>query len=270
MDAPRFMTITLKAMDRPLFLTIAALTASFRQLRKTPEWKRHVRGGVYVIEITRNAKTGLWHAHIHVICDGVFWSQRDLSALWLRVTGDSPVVDIRAVHSRSSIANYVAKYVSKPTDMPEWPDAALREFADAMHGQRMVHTFGESYAEDVEEPNAGEKKVLAEPLVPVSRVIHWKFRGDAYAAFALEVLSRESRPVRKVLGRHAHTSVLSLPPVNETEHERLVLALRQLRLMMPDDKPAPRCHWDTNAPPPAPVLAQQLDLWWIASDAERV
>lgn len=266
MDAPRFLTFTLKAMDRPLFLTITALTASFRQLRKTPEWKRHVRGGVYVIEVTRGEKGTHWHAHVHVICDGTFWQQKNMSEVWLRVTGDSRVVDIRAVHSRTSIANYVAKYVAKPTGQAEWSDAELCEFAGAMHGQRMVHTFGDSYAEEVEEPNAGEVKVLAEQLCTTNKLLHLDFKGDAYGVYAVQLLARSNYHVRTTLGNRTPPRTLGLPQLEPWEIERLVYCLRWVRMSNPDDAPSPICHWDMKTASTRDLPPAQLVLTWTPFD----
>jgi hypothetical protein len=268
MDAPRFLTLTLKAIDRPLFLTIAALTASFRVLRQTTEWNRHVNGGVYVIEITRNAETECWHAHIHVIFDGSYWAQKDISQVWLRVTGDSPIVDVRAVHSRTSAANYVAKYVAKPTGMDTWPAAALCEYADAMHGRRMVHTFGDSYSVEVEPENAGEVKVLAEPLCTTNKVLHMNFKGDAYGVYATQLLARSNFHIRATLGSKAPPRSLGLPPLEDWEHERLVFALRWIKNAMPDDPPAPCCHWDMNAANTRNLTPAQMVLTWTPFDTD--
>jgi hypothetical protein len=263
MDAPRFMTLTLKAQDRPLFLTIAALTASFKVLRETTEWKRHVRGGVYVIEVTRGADGRHWHAHIHVLCDGEFWHQRDLSRVWLRVTGNSPIVDIRAVHSRAAAASYVAKYVAKPTGQKEWSDAELCEFADAMHGRRMVHTFGTSYAEEIEPTHPGETKVKAEPLCTVNRVHVLAARGDAYARLARELL----RAHRGLLGRLASgarpVEGPSLPPPTEFDVERLVHCLRHCGTMDPRATLAQETHWDVASRNAHYFAHRQHAFWWV-------
>jgi hypothetical protein len=146
MDCVRFITLTQAHKDRPLFLSIAAIAASFRALRAKDAWKRHVKGGVYAMEIVFSRQTRMWHVHLHILADGVFWSQKELSDLWGEVTGDSYICDIRLVGSRRAAAAYIAKYVAKPMDVHEWPDEKVCEYADALHGKRMVHTFGKSYA----------------------------------------------------------------------------------------------------------------------------
>ena len=225
MNSPRFLTLTLKAVDRPLFLTIAALTASFRVLRETTEWNRHVRGGVYVIEVTRNAETGCWHAHLHIIFDGEFWHQRDISRVWLSVTGDSPICDVRAIFDRKAAANYVAKYVSKPTDQANWPPPALREFAVDMHGRRMIHTFGECYALDVEAAHPEEQCIKAEPLVSANKVVHAAKAGCAYGRYAIELMSRCGGWIRDAIGTAAfpRTTAAAAPSPNSAVATMLAL-----------------------------------------------
>lgn len=263
MNSPRFLTLTLKSVDRPLFLTIAALAASFRVLRETTEWRRHVSGGVYVIEITRNAETECWHAHLHVIFDGQFWNQRDISRVWLRVTGDSPICDVRAIFDRKAAANYVAKYVSKPTDQANWPPSALREFAADMHGRRMLHTFGACYAEDVEDAHPEEQCIQAEPLVSANKVVHAARRGCAYARYAVELLSRCGGWLRDAIGPAAYPRTTAAAAPSDWEHERLVYCLRAIGRAEPDDKPARSTHWDDAAATERAYARRQLTWTWV-------
>jgi hypothetical protein len=260
------MTLTLRAVDRPLFLTIAALTASFKVLRETTEWRRHVRGGVYVLEVTRGADGRHWHAHVHVICDGQYWAQRDISRVWLRVTGDSPIVDIRAVHSRASAAAYVAKYVSKPTGQSEWDPAELCEFADAMHGRRMVHTFGASYAEELEPENAGEVKVRAEPLCTVNRVLVLAHRGDAYALLARELLAQAGGLVARLAAPQRPDVLRVVIPPTELDHERLVYCLRELASRSPDTPRRAQTHWDLEDEKARVFSERQHAFWWVHAE----
>jgi len=244
MNSPRMLTLTLKHVDRPLFLTIAAVSASFRELRKTTEWKRHVLGGVYVFEVTRNAETQMWHAHVHVIFDGNFWHQRDISKVWKRVTGDSKIVDVRAVHSRAAAANYVAKYVSKPTNQAAWTNAELCEFADALHGKRMLHTFGACYAEEVEPPTPGTKSVPAEPLLSANRLVWAANRGHAYARTAVELLNRCNGWLRNVLGAAFKPAGAVRVPLEPWEHERLLTCLRTVATDAADAPPTIHTRWE--------------------------
>ncbi len=261
------LTLTLKHVDRPLFLTLAALAASFRELRKTTEWRRHVAGGVYVIEVTRNTQTKTWHAHVHVIFDGEFWAQRDIVKVWRRVTGDSEIVDVRAVHSRSSAANYVAKYVAKPTDQANWPAAALCEFADALHGKRMLHTFGACYAEQVEPETPGTKSEPAEPLLSANRLVWAANRGHAYARTAVELLNRCNGWLRNALGPAATPARIVRVPLEPWENERLLICLRAVATDDANAEPPAKTHWETHAAAEHAHARRQLQIFDVATPA---
>lgn len=85
-----------------------------------------------------------WHVHCHILAEGKFIDTNDLSREWHAVTGDSPVVDIRAVESVEKAAGYIAKYGSKPCDRSViFQPSRLIEAIEAMHGARTCTTFGE-------------------------------------------------------------------------------------------------------------------------------
>lgn len=55
-------------------------------------------GCVFALEVAPPSSTGAGGmVHVHVLVYGHYWPQADLSARWHRITGDSHVVDIRAV-----------------------------------------------------------------------------------------------------------------------------------------------------------------------------
>jgi hypothetical protein len=58
----------------------------------------HVAGGIAVEEVTRNARTGEWHPHLHLVIDSALPEavlQGKLAELWAAVTGDSHIIDGR-------------------------------------------------------------------------------------------------------------------------------------------------------------------------------
>lgn len=182
MDSPRFVTLTIRSDGRPLKDMLQRLRDGWRRLRQTELWRRRVRGGVYVIETTYNLRTGDWHPHIHAVVDGTYIAQRQLSAQWLQATGDSPIVDIRAVRSRKAVARYVAKYVAKGVAIAEWPTEAIAEYADAMHGARLVHTFGSLHG--VRLIDDGDTRITHDErtATPLSVLLRRLREGDARAA----------------------------------------------------------------------------------------
>lgn len=85
-----------------------------------------------------------WHVHCHIIAEGTWMDSAELSAEWHAVTGDSPVVDIRAVKDIETASAYIAKYGSKPCDRSViFQPSRLIEAIEAMHGSRTCTTFGE-------------------------------------------------------------------------------------------------------------------------------
>lgn len=200
MNAARFMTLTLKHRQASLSGELVRLASAFKSLRKEPLWKERVVSGVYAIEVTRNAQTALWHVHLHVIVDGGFIAQPQLSALWLKATGDSAIVDIRAVHDRNRTAKYIAAYVSKPSEVKGWPDSAVREYAEALHGRRMVHTFGKLHGESID---PGEKDVENKGVKEICSLHRLRVRaslGNVDAERACEILARCGNMWRMSMG----------------------------------------------------------------------
>jgi len=191
MNAPRMITLTTRDDDRPLAGRMKEITDAVRRLRKVKAWKRHVRGGVMVWEVTFNAVKKTWHPHVHLIVDGDFWEQRLVRAEWCAQLGGDGGVHIQACHDRLRTARYLAKYLAKAAEVSTWPPEAIREFATAMHRQRLIATFGKSHAVNVdlaeEEP--------ARPQLPAYSISMTTFRaalrdGIGPARFAAPILAK--------------------------------------------------------------------------------
>lgn len=172
MDSPRFLTLTQATSNRPLKDSIKKIYADFRRLRQRKCWASHVRGGVAVLEITWS--NGGWHPHLHALLDGTYWPQDQIADQWQAVTGDSRIVDIRAIHSRTQATNYVAKYVSKGADPRALPDDQVAEFALAIAGVRTLQTFGASHAVKV----PADPKVESEASIIVHDFDLMHFGGE--------------------------------------------------------------------------------------------
>lgn len=139
----RFITLTLRHSDQPLLSQIKRLYAAFKKLRSMAFWKTSQRGGAACLEVKWNDKTRHWHPHIHVISEGEFIDKFELSRSWHSATGDSQIVDIRALKSGKDAAHYVAKYVSKGTSASVWnDDDAAQEWIASIKGVRTCLTFG--------------------------------------------------------------------------------------------------------------------------------
>jgi hypothetical protein len=119
--------------------------AGLQKLVRSAEFKRHVRGGVVSTEVARS-RFG-WGVHYHALIDCDYWAQEALSALWLRITGDSMVVWIKRVAPDAGPGGLedaieeVIKYPCKVAEVLD-DDAWVREYLGWAPGRRMFRAFG--------------------------------------------------------------------------------------------------------------------------------
>ena len=139
----RFLTLTLRSHGESLEEMLSRLYAGFRKLRASALWRDRVEGGIAFLEVTRGKQKDHWHPHLHVLLQGRFLPQNELAAVWLKVTGDSRVVDIRLVRSKARVIRYVAKYVTKTTSpsIHNQPNALI-EAIEALRSKRTIIPFG--------------------------------------------------------------------------------------------------------------------------------
>lgn len=139
----RFVTLTLKCQPVPLVDQLDRLTASFRRLRQRKWWISRVVGGAAFLEVKLGRDSHQWHVHLHILCEGTFLDQRELSAEWHAVTGDSYITDVRALVDARSRAGYVAKYATKPLDGSVVNSPVhLDEAVVGLRGRRLFQCFG--------------------------------------------------------------------------------------------------------------------------------
>jgi hypothetical protein len=155
MASPRSIVLTARSTSDPLPQQISAMRTAFKRLRTDKRWRALVHGGVYCVEVTWNARASTWHPHLHLIVDGNYFPQPLLSALWSKASGGSDIVWIKRADNRLSAAMELAAYIGKPPKVKEMNPAALRAYASATRGIRMLQTFGNcrsQKAEDSDEP----------------------------------------------------------------------------------------------------------------------
>ena len=120
-----------------------------RNRKNQPSVMHGVAGGVYSVELTHDEKTG-WHPHVHAIWlsatdPGTF----KLRSEWERITGDSFMCDVRAIHAEEQASDDIDphaggfaecfKYAMKPAEL----GADLLEHAyPHLMGRRLVGSFG--------------------------------------------------------------------------------------------------------------------------------
>jgi hypothetical protein len=139
----RFLTLTLKATGQSLAGKIDGLVSAFQALRRRAFWLKRCFGGVAFLELNYNEKNGEWHPHYHILVEGNYLPQQALKSLWYEITGDSFIVDIRAIRDASVATRYVTKYASKPLNHTflHIPDR-LDEAVESLKGRKLCLTFG--------------------------------------------------------------------------------------------------------------------------------
>lgn len=139
---PKFITLTLAHSDADLQFQIDSLYKFFRNLRRRPEFSKPVKGGVWFFQIKKSSKDGRWHPHLHMLVEGAYLPQSDLSAMWADITHGSRIVDIRAVKNVKKAADYVARYASAPCRLADLEFKDAVEVVDSLHGRRVCGTWG--------------------------------------------------------------------------------------------------------------------------------
>jgi len=139
---PKMITLTLKHSDDPLQLQIQRIYTCFQKLRKRAYFQRLITGGVWFFQLKFNHDTEQWHPHIHCLVAGKFLPHKRLQMLWHKITGDSYVVDIRAVKDVEGCSNEVARYATSPADITAVDLERAVEIYYATKGKRICGSWG--------------------------------------------------------------------------------------------------------------------------------
>lgn len=245
--ALRLITLTMAASAAPLHDRVVRLLACFKKLRAHAKWAARVRGGIYGIEVTRGKRGDHWHVHLHVVADGEFFPQPLLKSLWLEITGDSMIVDVRAVHDRAKAAKYIAAYVGKPPEMASWTGDQIREFAAAMHGQRLLQPFGSFHGVDPDADDAPEVEPPSVHIAHASTLRAAAAAGSIAADRATEIIARMSVKHALAAGveRTENAPIYSVP-VQEWEERFAVAVLWHLKSFWPSLPPETEAHFEPS------------------------
>lgn len=187
LDSPRLMTLTLKSSDRPLRDQVRHLTESLRTLRRTRAWRDRVRGGVWVMEVTWSQTRQQWHPHLHLLTEGSYYPQRELSRDWAAASGGSTICDVRACHSRRQAVIYLTQYLSKSQDASHVPTHRLGEWCLGMHGVRMAQTWGSLHGLALDAA-AEQSPADLEPVGSLSAIVEDADRGRQVACDLLDAI----------------------------------------------------------------------------------
>lgn len=189
-DSVRLITLTRKYTEQPLCTELELLQEAWQKLRRTKGWKTRVRGGLFVIEITRGSDGAIWHVHLHVLAEGSYYDQKQLTADWSAAVGSPSITDIRATHSRVQAASYVTKYVTKGADLKDWPEHTIVEYAVGVHRKRLFGTFGKWHRADVNSDADEEPKACPSTPVSMHLVLNAMEQGCLPVAETAKLLSR--------------------------------------------------------------------------------
>lgn len=139
---PKLMTLTLKHHDVPLLTQVHDLYRYFKQLRKRKDFKDIVVGGVWFFQIKLSKTDSNWHPHIHCVVDGKYMPRTLLRRMWIEITIDSMIVDIKSVKDPAGCALEVARYAAKPGPLKDLDLEHAVELVTTLHGQRICGTWG--------------------------------------------------------------------------------------------------------------------------------
>lgn len=205
----RFVTLTIRHTGQALPGQLTRLYRCFAKLRARAAWSRHVKGGGAFLEIKWVESSQSWHPHLHLVVEGRFFPQNLLKAEWHRVTGDSTVVDIRAIEDERRIAHYIVKYASKTVNDTFINRAdRLDQAVQALHRRRLCLTFGTWRGLQLtNSPNERDWEALGSLHDVCMRAIS----GDSEAAFAIEQVCG-SRAAEMLDAVH-----LAIPPPTATK-----------------------------------------------------
>jgi len=139
---PKMLTFTLKHSDDDLLVQINRIYKSFQKIRQRVFFKQNVTGGVWFFQLKQNPQTEQWHPHIHCLVDGKFINHNKLKELWLKITGDSFVVDVRPVKDLDNASTEVARYATSPADLTNMSLESAWDVFEATEGKRICGTWG--------------------------------------------------------------------------------------------------------------------------------
>jgi len=105
-------------------------------------FNKNAKTGVWFFQIKKSNIDGNWHPHLHVITGGGYIQQRMLSKEWQRITGESFIVDIRAIKDQAKASDYVARYASKTCNVNDFSLDELNEITDALKKHRVCGSWG--------------------------------------------------------------------------------------------------------------------------------
>jgi hypothetical protein len=185
----RFITLTLRSTTESCKDCLDSLYGAYAKLRRTKLWKGCVTGAAAFCELKWKPDTTRWHVHLHILAEGAYLPQSELSKAWLKATGTSWIVDVRLPSQQSQAARYVTKYASKPLDRSVLLDhGRLCEAMTAIAGRKTCMTSGSWRGLNLRESHDDTEWVT---LAPLSVIRHKAAAGDPEAEAIITSLRKD-------------------------------------------------------------------------------
>jgi Replication protein. len=162
MRKPKFMTLTWENVPILTSKVLDKIHKDVSNFLRRKGIKEHVRGGIYALEVTH--KGNGWNIHVHFLIDMDYIDQKRISEIWLKVTKNSPIIDIRSIYlkkngrkipynrlnnegdrnrAKLSALNYVLGYMKKKPDLMNNYQFAM--YIWACFNRHLIHSFGSFY-----------------------------------------------------------------------------------------------------------------------------
>lgn len=102
----KMLTLTMKRQG-DLKSDLLRLNKCLMRFKKTKAFKKNVFAYFGTKEVVEN------NVHAHIMIDGLFWDQKEISNLWREITGTDFIVDVRRIKNPAKAIKEVFKYIVK-------------------------------------------------------------------------------------------------------------------------------------------------------------
>jgi hypothetical protein len=151
-------------------------------------------GAPHVHETQNTRPGGGWHPHLHIVADCDFIPVKQMRRDWRRLVGKGNI-DVQHIRSKSGIARYVAKYVTKQFEGSVFHDAdRLAEAVCAFRGTRAMGTFGDWRGVEIVGETEAFDKDDWKPLCRLTDLLALVERGCSSSARILALLTGRKPP----------------------------------------------------------------------------
>ncbi|MBA7645385.1 hypothetical protein ES703_53141 [subsurface metagenome] len=191
--AVRFLTLTMEHSDLPLDEQIRRVKKCFIRLCRRVFLKKYVDGTIAFLHVKENEAKTKYHVHLHIFITGSYVPQKQLSAEWKKVTGDSIIVYVQAPHTEKELrqsVNDFARYAGCPTNLRKISKEHRLEVIHAFQGIRACWTTGKCRAVSLSPPKYEESKSKGVPVGRLYAIQKSAGAGDLNALEALFVIDK--------------------------------------------------------------------------------